>query len=150
MNTSTINVRLMQEEDFEAVVAIDERVLGKARPDYFKVKFELMFDSSDVLPTSLVAEGQDGAVIGFVMGTLYMGEFGIFQEQATLDTIGVRPDHQKRGVGALLLSEFTAHLKSLGVKKISTLVDSNDVRLNRFFNANRFGASRTIHLERSL
>ena len=27
----------------------------------------------------------DGRVVGFVMGTLYMGEFGIFEEQASLE-----------------------------------------------------------------
>jgi hypothetical protein len=34
-----------------------------------------------------MAETEDGTMVGFVMGENYMGEYGIFQEEATLDTI---------------------------------------------------------------
>ena len=47
-----------------------------------------------------MAEEAYGTVVGFVMGELYMGEFGIFQEQATLYTIGIDPNHQLKGVSA--------------------------------------------------
>ncbi|MBI5590851.1 MAG: hypothetical protein HY881_10250 [Deltaproteobacteria bacterium] len=43
------------------------------------MKFERLFKSKEYLPTSLVAEEENGKVAGFVMGELYMGEFGIFQ-----------------------------------------------------------------------
>ena len=85
-----------------------------------------------------------------VMGELYMGEFGIFQEQATLDTIGIDPDHRHKGIGALLINEFMAHLRSLGVQKVNTLVDRNDLQLTHFFRANQFGPSSTINLKRNL
>jgi ribosomal protein S18 acetylase RimI-like enzyme len=150
MNKSAITFRLMKADDLEAVVGIDEKILESSRSEYFEMKFEMLFESRDYLPTSLVAEEQDGRVVGFVMGTLYMGEFGIFQEQATLDTIGVDPDYQKRGIGERLLDEFMDHLRSLGVKRVSTLVDSEDSKLTHFFGANRFSPSRTINLERKL
>jgi predicted N-acetyltransferase YhbS len=150
MDRGAIKIRLMQADDFDAVVEIDEKIVKTSRAEYFEIKFEILFESRDCLPTSLVAEKADGTVVGFVMGTLYMGEFGIFQEQATLDTLGVDPDHQKKGIGELLLEEFMDHLKSLGVKKLSTLVDREDVNLTRFFGSNRFVPSRTIHLERDL
>ena len=150
MKKSKIKVRLMQANDLDAVVGIDRRILKGSRLEYFKMKFEMLFESKDYLPTSLVAEQEDGTVVGFVMGTLYMGEFGIFQQQATLDTIGVDPAQRKQGIGERLLDEFMAHLKSLGVKKVSTLVNSNDLGLTHFFGSNRFGPSSTIHLERTL
>jgi ribosomal protein S18 acetylase RimI-like enzyme len=115
------------------------------------MKFEKLFKSKDYLPTSLVAEKADGTVVGFVMGELLMGEYGIFQEEATLDTIGVDPDYQLKGIGEYLINEFTDHLRSLGVQKINTLVDRNDSKLMHFFNANQFRPSKTIiNLERSL
>jgi hypothetical protein len=40
----------------------------------------------------LPTEEEDGTVVGFVMGELYIGEYGIFQEEAALDTIGVDPN----------------------------------------------------------
>jgi predicted N-acetyltransferase YhbS len=150
MNKSTIKIRLMKVEDFDAVVGIDEKVLKTYRPEYYEVKFERLFKSKEYLPTSLVAEEEDGTVVGFVMGELYMGEFGIFQEQATLDTIGVDPSCQTKGIGARLINEFLDHLRSLGVKKINTLVDRKDSKLTHFFSANQFSPSNTINLERSL
>jgi ribosomal protein S18 acetylase RimI-like enzyme len=150
MNPSTIKIRLMQADDFEAVVAIDAKVLQASRTEYYEMKFEKLFGSRDYLPASLVAENPDATVVGFVMGELYMGEYGLFQEAATLDTIGVDPDYQHRGIGEQLINEFIDHLKKLGVRKISTLVDWNDSRLIHFFSANRFSPSKTINLERIL
>jgi ribosomal protein S18 acetylase RimI-like enzyme len=150
MTASTIHIRLMKTGDFDAVVGIDEKVLKAPRPEYYEMKFEKLFKSKDYLPASLVAEQNDGAVVGFVMGEIYMGEYGIFQEEATLDTIGVDPSCRQRGIGKQLLEEFMTHLQKLGVKKINTLVDWNNSRLIHFFSANQFSPSKTINLERNL
>ena len=150
MNDSTITIRLMKAEDFDAVVGIDEKVLEASRLEYYEMKFEKLLNSKDYVPASLVAEDADGTVVGFVMGELFMGEYGIFQEEATLDTIGVDPTCQHRGIGEQLINEFMDHLKKLGVQKINTLVDWNDTRLIHFFSANQFSPSKTINLERSL
>jgi ribosomal protein S18 acetylase RimI-like enzyme len=150
MNESTINIRLMKAEDFDAVVEIDGKVLEASRSEYYEMKFEKLLNSKDYVPASLVAEEDDGKVVGFVMGELFMGEYGIFQEEATLDTIGVDPTYQHKGIGEQLINEFMDHLKKLGVQKINTLVDWNDTRLIHFFSANQFSPSKTINLERSL
>jgi len=150
MTESSIKIRLMKAEDFDAVVGIDEKVLKASRPEYYEMKFEKLFKSKDYLPASLVAEEEDGTVVGFVMGELYMGEYGIFQEEAALDTIGVDPDYRHRGIGEQLINEFLDHLKKVGVQKINTLVDWNDSKLIQFFSANQFSPSKTINLERRL
>jgi len=150
MNESAIKIRLMQAEDFDAVVGIDEKVLKAPRPEYYEMKFEKLFQSKDYLPVSLVAEEENGTVVGFVMGEIYMGEFGIFREEATLDTIGVDPDYQHKGIGEQLINEFVDHLRKMGVQKINTLVDWNDSSLIHFFSANHFSPSKTINLERVL
>ena len=150
MDESTIKIRLMKAEDFDAVAAIDRKVLKISRTEYYEVKFEKLFASTDYLPASLVAEEKDGTVVGFVMGEIYMGEFGIFQEEARLDTIGVDPEYQHKGIGEQLINEFMDHLRSVGVQKIHTLVDWNDSELIHFFSANHFSPSKTINLERTL
>jgi ribosomal protein S18 acetylase RimI-like enzyme len=150
MNESTTKIRLMKADDFDAVVGIDGKVLKASRPEYYEMKFEKLFRSKDYLPVSLVAEEEDGMVVGFVMGEIYMGEYGIFQEEATLDTIGVDPDYQHKGIGEQLINEFMDHLRKVGVRKINTLVAWNDYRLIHFFSANQFSPSKTINLERSL
>jgi ribosomal protein S18 acetylase RimI-like enzyme len=150
MNEGAFKIRLMKAEDFDAVVGIDEKVRQASRPEYYEMKFDKLFKSKDYLPASLVAEKADGAVVGFVMGELYMGEYGIFQEEATLDTIGVDPDYQHKGIGEQLINEFVDHMRKLGVQKIYTLVGWSDGKLIRFFSANKFSPSKTINLERIL
>ena len=150
MNEGTLKIRLMEVDDFSAVVRIDEKVFKASRSDYYRLKFETLVQSPDHLPTSLVAEKEDGTVVGFVMGKLYIGDYGITDEKATLDTIGVDPDYQNKGIGQQLINAFTDHLRSLRVQKVETLVDANDTELMHFFSANGFIPSKTINLERSL
>lgn len=150
MNQRSISVRLMTADDFDAVVAIDGKVLNTARPEYYELKFEKLFRSNDYLPTSLVAEDEHGTVVGFVMGELYMGEYGIFQEEARLDTIGVDPDFQHKGIGERLINEFMDHLRQIGVHKVHALVGWNHSKLIHFFSANQFRPSTSINLERNL
>jgi ribosomal protein S18 acetylase RimI-like enzyme len=123
MNESTIRIRLMKADDFDAVVGIDEKILKASRQEYYELKFERLFKSKD---------------------------YGIFQEGATLDTIGVDPSYQHKGIGEQLINEFVDHLRKVGVQKINTLVDWNDSKLIHFFSANKFSPSKTINLERSL
>jgi len=56
MKASTLKIRLMQADDFDAVVGIDARVLKESRSEYYKLKFEKLFQSKDYLLASLVAE----------------------------------------------------------------------------------------------
>jgi predicted N-acetyltransferase YhbS len=150
MSTVMATIRLMKAEDYDAVVDIDERVLGVRREEYYQMKFDKLLQSKENLPVSLVAEDETGRTVGFVIGELYMGEYGIYQEKATLDTIGVDPDHRSKGVGQRLMVEFVKHLKSLGVQKLYTLVDWDDESLIPFFSRSEFRPSKTTHLERSL
>jgi ribosomal protein S18 acetylase RimI-like enzyme len=148
MKKSPYKIRLMKSDDFAAVVKLDEKVLKVSRTDYYRLKFEELIQSADRLPASLVAEQEDGKMVGFLMGGIFIGEYGISHE-ATLETIVVDPDHRTKGIGKRLVDEFVDHLRSLGAQKISTLVDSTDARLMHFFNANGFGPSKTVHLERT-
>ncbi len=150
MKAGAVQIRLMRVEDFNAVVKIDEKVFKTYRPDYYRMKFETIVQSPDQLPTSFVAVAEGGTIVGVVMGKLYIGEYGISEKKASLDTIGVDPDYQQNNVGRLLIGEFMDHLKSLGVQKVDTLVDGNDAALTHFFTANGFAPSRTINLEKSL
>jgi ribosomal protein S18 acetylase RimI-like enzyme len=151
MNKDTIKVRLMEEKDFQDVVRIDEKVLKISRLEYYEQKFELFFKSGEYLPTSFVAQNENETIVGFIMGKLYIGEYGISEEGAAVDAVGVDPDYQRRGIGEKLMEEFVYHLRQLGVKKINTLVDKNDTRMMLYFGANQFSPSKAvINLERSI
>ncbi len=107
MNEDAIKIRLMYNEDFDAVVRIDEKVLKSSRSDYYKLRFEKLFETEEFLPTSLVAENKQGTIVGFIMGELYIGEYGISQEGATIDTVGVDPDYRHQGIGERLMNKFS-------------------------------------------
>ena len=151
MKKPKVNIRLMQNNDLDAILRIDKLVLNVSRPEYYEQKFERLFISGEYLPTSLVAEDEDGKVVGFIMGELYVGEYGLPDDGATVDTIGVDPDLQNHGVGELLMDEFIDHLRQIGVKKVNTLVDKNDKGMMHYFEKNRFQPSKTVvNLERDI
>ena len=151
MNENNIKIRLMTHDDFNPVTAIDQKVLKVSRKDYYTQKFELLFKSGEYLPTSLVAENENHEVVGYIMGELYIGEFGISRTGASIDTVGVDPDYQKQGIGKMLMDEFVTHLKELGVKRINTLVDRDDRQMTRYFTTNDFSPSKAvINLERNI
>ncbi|KYK30434.1 MAG: hypothetical protein AYK23_01085 [Candidatus Proteinoplasmatales archaeon SG8-5] len=142
-------VRVMREEDLGAIIHIDEKVTGTRRTDYYERKVRSMLDMKGSISTSLVGD-YDGRVIGFIMGNVYTGEFGIPQTTASLDTIGIDPDFADQGVGTLLMEEFVRHVSAAGVDSIQTLVDWNDTRLLRFFNRCGFVPSKTLNLEKRI
>ena len=139
-------IRVMREEDMDAIVDIDARVLGLRRPVYYERKCALALDDARQLVTSLVAE-QDDQVIGFIMGNVYLGEFGIPETTASLDTIGVHPDYQGQGLAIELMKEFVTNLKKAGVERIYTLVSWNDWDLLRFFEKSDFVPAKMLNLE---
>ena len=150
MKESDVKIRLMRDHDFNIVVGIEEKALNVSRMEYYELKFEKLFKSKDYLPVSLVAEEENGPVVGFVIGELFMGEDGVFPKEATLDDIGVDPGCRHKDVGDQLINAFIDHLRKLGVQKINTLVDSSDSKLMDFFGANKFFLSKTINMERNL
>jgi len=142
-------VRVMREGDVEAIIGIDAKVTGSRRSDYYERKVASMLDKKGSIAASLVGEYK-GRVIGFVMGNIYTGEFGIPQTTASLDTIGIDPDYAGHGIGTLLLEEFVNHVKTAGVDTIQTLVDWQDTKLLKFFNTCGFVPSKTLNLEKRI
>lgn len=138
-------IRPLREEDLEDLIAIDREITGKRRDEYYKRKFSEIFGSGR-LSVSLVAE-IEGKVVGFLIGQVYEGEYGIPEDTAYIDTIGVLPQYSKVGVGTMLLEQFVSNLKVCGVKRIYTLVNFGDGRLIKFFSGHGFVPSKRINLE---
>ncbi|RMG92296.1 MAG: GNAT family N-acetyltransferase [Candidatus Dadabacteria bacterium] len=141
-----VTVRLMRPEDLDAVVAIDERITGNRRDEYYRHRFEVAGLKEAQINASLVAEA-DGRIVGFLMGTLFFGEFGIPENSAVVDTLGVDPAFQDRGVGGALFDQFRANMRAAGVERIYTLVDWKDFGLLKFFGHMGFVPSQRLSLE---
>jgi predicted N-acetyltransferase YhbS len=139
-----VKIRLLKKEDLEAIVKIDEKVLGENRRDYWERKLALMNNKSSQV--SLVAE-VEGNVVGFILGDVSGWEFGVPDTVGWIDTLGIDPAYQKQGLATALAQELIKTLKAVGVRTIYTLVSWNDWDLLQFFHAMGFTRGDMINLE---
>jgi len=139
-----MKIRPLEKKDIETIVEIDEKVLGENRGDYWERKFSLMNDKTTKI--SLVAE-MEGKVVGFILGDVSGWEFGVPDTIGWIDTIGIDPVYQKRGLATALANEVMKNLKAIGVKAVYTLVSWNDWDLLQFFHAMGFTRGDMINLE---
>ena len=137
-------IRAMKYDDLDAIVDIDTKVLGRSRPEYWQMKLELSEKRSPL--ASLIAE-VEGKVVGFIMGDASGWEYGVPESVGWIDTIGVHPDHQKKGVARALMSEMTDNLKKVGVNTVYTFVNWRDWGLLQFFDRMGFTRGDMINLE---
>lgn len=143
-----IPVRTMRESDLRALIAIDRRIIGRDRTDYFERKLADALHDSDVR-VSLVAEW-DGVPIGFIMARVDFGEFGRIQPVAVLDTIGVDPDYWRQDVGRALLSQLLVNLTTLRVERIRTEIDWRDRALLGFLDRCGFAPAQLLCFRRAV
>ena len=144
MSTQEATIRIIKEEDLDGIIEIDNKVLGERRPEYWEKKVEMAGKKSP-LP-SLVAE-LEGNIVGFIFGEASGWEYGVPENIGWIDTIGVDPAYQKKGIGGLLMKELLNYMKKVGVDTVYTLVNWRDWELLRFFNAIGFTRGDMINLE---
>jgi len=139
-----LNVRQMIKEDLNSIVDIDTKVLGETRKDYWVTK---VIKEADSRPpdASLVAE-TDSKVAGFILGEVSGWEFKVPNNIGWIDTIGIDPDYQNRGIAKVLAIALITNLKNHGVDTIYTLVNWNDWDLLQFFHAMGFSRGDMINL----
>lgn len=135
----TIVVRNLRPRDFNAVVALDARVTGRRREEYFRIKLDQAMKETGVM-VSLAAE-VDGAFGGFLLSRVYYGEFGELEAAAVLDTIGVDPAFRGKGVGRALLAQLRTNLLALGITTLHTEVSWDGQDLMGFFHREGFRPS---------
>jgi len=144
-NASNVPViRTMNSNDLDRIVEIDTKILGQPRPEYWEMKLELVEKRSSV--ASLVAE-MDGKVIGFIIGDAIGWGYGVPEDVGWIDTIGVDPDYQRKGIAQILFREMIDHLKKVGVTSIYTFVNWRDWSLLQFFDSMGFTKGDMVNLE---
>ena len=139
-------MRVLKMSDLDAIVAIDQKVTKQNRREYYERKISTITDPDRSINSSIVAE-VGGKVVGFIMGDVYFGEFGIPETSATIDTLGVDHSLQNKGLASELLDQFMMNMKVAGVNKVYTLVNWDDFALEKFFSRHKFAPSKRINLE---
>jgi ribosomal protein S18 acetylase RimI-like enzyme len=148
LERDAILVRAMRAQDLEAVVSIDAAATGRRRPRYFELMLQRMLDPTG-LQISLVAEA-GGQVAGFVLGSLYYGEYGVMEPSASIDAIGVEPRFRGHHVGKALMRQLRLNLAALRVSALRTEVPWDDFELLAFFRNEGFSLAERLCLERKL
>ncbi|AOY59227.1 GNAT family N-acetyltransferase [Desulfococcus multivorans] len=137
-------IRRMASSDLDRIIEIDIKVLGKERPDYWKMKIGLVEKRSQF--SALVAE-LDGKVVGFIIGGASRWEYGVPENIGWIDTIGVDPDYQRKGIAKILFKEMTKHLKEAGIDTVITFVTRRDWLMLKFFSRLGFQKGDMVNLE---
>jgi ribosomal protein S18 acetylase RimI-like enzyme len=139
-----VRVRPLDELDIGAIVRIDERITGIYRPEVWeqRVGYYLRRDPD----ASQVAEA-DGRVVGFMLGDLRAGEFGLEEPSGWIERFGIDPDYRGRDLGKRLFETILRHFRARGASTVRTLVDQKDTRVAGFLGALGFTPSGLLALE---
>jgi ribosomal protein S18 acetylase RimI-like enzyme len=146
LKSNGVTLRPVSELDIEAVCAIDEKLSGKDRPGEWERRISYYIRRDPEL--SLVAvEGK--RVVGFMLGEVRAGEFGLEEPAGWIEVLGVDPECQGRSVGKKLLEGMLSGFKARGAKAVRTLVnETGQKELLGFFEAGGFKSTPIRTLER--
>jgi len=130
VSDTDVQIRSLSELDLDDIVRIGEKTRDSYQPDLFeeRVTYYLRRDPEG----SVVAE-LDGRVVGFMLGDLRAGEFGIEEPSGWIEIIGVDPESAGRGVGRALGEAMLGRYRERGVKAVRTMVDQSMPDIERFF-----------------
>ena len=136
LSRDSADVRSMKLQDLQEIVRIDRAITGRDRSAYIQGKLaEAMNDSA--IRVSMTARADTG-------------DFGRTASAAVIDTIGVDPEYQHRGVGRALLSQLFANLGALRVERDETSTAPRDQALLGFLFDAGFKPSQRLAFSRSI
>jgi GNAT superfamily N-acetyltransferase len=146
-----LTVRPVRAADIPLVIALDKRVTGLAKPEYWQAAFQRHGADRAGRQSFLVAEAAAGRtpLLGFIIGEVRAWEFGS-APCGWVVALSVEPRARLRGVGKALLEALAQEFKSAGVGTMRTMV-ARDNRLHlSFFRSAGMMAGPYLQLEKEL
>ncbi len=143
-----VTVRTMRADDIDAIVHIDAQSSGRARPRYFQLMVEREMASA-TLRVSLGAE-VEGRIAGFIIASLYYGEYGMTEPTASMEAIGVDYASRRRHIAHALLLQLRRNVAAIGATSIRTEVEWSDFDLLAFLRSEGFAPAPRLCLERKV
>ncbi len=159
LSLENVKIRVLGENDLDAVVRIDKQILGKERRSFWRRKIAY----ADIYPRPALVAEVEGEVVGFILGYVSGWEFGVPDSVGWIDTLGVDPKYQRSGIGRMLFSELIKIFKHSGVEKtpeekkvnrsvegvnvVYTLVNWSRWDLLQFYHAMGFKKGEMLSLE---
>lgn len=137
-----VAIRPAQATDLPAISALDARLTGLDKPDYWR---DMLAPGRNLL----VAENDGGRLLGFIAGEVRAWEFG--QPAAGwVFAIQIEPKQRERGVASALFEALVTRFREKGVTRVRTLVDRKDHPILSFFRAQGMVAGPSLQLDMDL
>ena len=109
--TEEVQVRPANELDISDIVLIDEKIGGAYRPEVWERRLGYYLRRDPDAP--VVAES-DGKVVGFMLGEVRSGDFGLEHATGWIEVLGVDPDFRGKAVGRLMAEAMLGPLPRAG------------------------------------
>ncbi len=142
---SAVRVRRATEQDLAVITAIGEESGLPSQSKYFATK--LAAAKSDPANNLFIVAGTGKEAMGFMVGSLFRGEFGIDETRGVIDVIAVKEAHQHQGVASAIVANLLQRVRALNVGQMETLVRWNNWPLLRFLEYVGFRPSTRLSLE---
>lgn len=139
-------IREAEPVDVAAVEALDARITGIAKPEYWRKAYTRY--GTRPKRYFLVAE-RDGQVVGFIIGEERAWEFGS-PPCGWVFALGVDPQAREGGIGTKLFAALTSRLKASGVATVRTMLARDDALNMAFFRSQGMMGGSFIQLEMGL
>ncbi len=140
-------VRPLTAADFEAVVELDRRIIGRSRRGYMEKRLAAALRHPGA-HIQLAAEA-GGNLAGFVLARIVEGEFGRSDAGVALEAIGIEPALERRGVGRRLLAGLEEVMRRKGIHELVTQAEWTNQPLLGFLGATGFSLAPRQILEGS-
>jgi len=119
-----VQVRPANELDISDIVLIDEKIGGNYRPEVWERRLGYYLRRDPDAP--VVAES-DGKVVGFMLGEVRSGDFGLEHATGWIEVLGVDPDFRGKAVGRVMAEAMLGHFRDQGATEVRTLVDEDQM-----------------------
>ena len=144
---SELTLRSLYPEDIQRVAEIESSLAGSSRMFFLEKRLTAASAIPENFITCAVTDNRKLAGYGFAR--VLEGEFGSKSAIAVLDTVGVAPEYQGRGIGKMILSGIERRMKNRDITVIQTQMVWSRYAMIRFFAATGFSMASGQIIERN-
>ena len=125
-----VQIRVLEDTDIGGVIALDEKISGDYRPDVWerRIGYYLRRD-----PEALVIAEAGGKVVGFMLGEVRSGEFGLEEPTGWIEVLGVDPEVRGQAIGRRMAEQMLEHFRQREATQVRTMVDETMGEIAEFF-----------------
>lgn len=143
MGNTELVLRQITIGDYQQITEIDRALGDDKDSEYWRKKLDIY--TAD--PELCIGVEAGGRLVGYMLGHLKGGEFGVMDEIGWIEMMGVHPDWQNKGVGRMMAEALFKVLRRRGCTRVFILCSWRHTAVLTFLNEMGFNRGDLIHLE---